>query len=71
MEAFVLIILVVGIGLALGVLKCGFVGALAQLAWASEMGFIGVVIFFAAWLFMFPIMAIWAVVWGFMLIAND
>ena len=71
MEAFgilVLIVLVIiGIGLALGVLWCGFLGAIAQFAWASEMGFIGVVVFFAAWIFMFPIMAIWAVIWGFII----
>ena len=74
MEAFgilVLIILVIlGIGLGLSVLLCGFAGAIAQGVWASEKGFIGVVIFIAAWLFMFPIMAIWAVIWGF-IVLND
>ena len=69
--ALVLIILVIiAIGLALGVLWCGAVGAMQQFAWASEMGFVGVVIFFAAWIFMFPIMAIWAVIWGFTVIKN-
>ena len=44
--ALVLIILVIiAIGLALGVLWCGAVGAMHQFAWASEMGFVGVVIF--------------------------
>ena len=69
--ALVLIILVIiAIGLALGVLWCGAVGAMHQFAWASEMGFVGVVIFFAAWIFMFPIMAIWAVIRGFTVIKN-
>ena len=69
--ALVLIILVIiAIGLALGVLWCGAVGAMHQFAWASEMGFVGVIIFFAAWVFMFPIMAIWAVMWGFTVIKN-
>ena len=69
--ALVLIILVIiAIGLALGVLWCGAVGAMHQFAWASEMGFVGVVIFFAAWIFMFPIMAIWVVIWGFTVIKN-
>ena len=69
--ALVLIILVIiAIGLALGVLWCGAVGAMHQFAWASEMGFVGVIIFFAAWVFMFPIMAIWAVIWGFTVIKN-
>lgn len=65
-NVLVLIILVIiVIGLALYVLFCGFVGAVKQFVWASEMGFIGAVLFFAAWVFMFPIMAIWAVIWGF------
>ena len=69
--ALVLIILVIiAIWLALGVLWCGAVGAMHQFAWASEMGFVGVIIFFAAWVFMFPIMAIWAVIWGFTVIKN-
>ena len=47
--ALVLIILVIiAIGLALGVLWCGAVGAMHQFAWASEMGFVGVVIFFCS-----------------------
>ena len=58
-------LVIIAIGLVLGVLWCGFVGAVKQFVWASEMGFIGAVIFFAAWIFMFPIMAIWAVIWGF------
>ena len=71
MEVLILIIVVIiGLGLGLGVLCCGAIGAMAQFAWASEMGFIGVIIFFAAWVFMFPVMAIWAVIWGFILIQN-
>ena len=69
MEDIVVIILVGGLAiaalvLALAVLMYGIAGAMLQFAWASEYGFIGVVVFFAAWLFMFPIMAIWAVLWG-------
>ena len=71
MEVLILIIVVIiGLGLGLGVLCCGAIGAMAQFSWASEMGFIGVIIFFAAWVFMFPVMAIWAVIWGFILIQN-
>ena len=69
--ALVLIILVIiAIGLALGVLWCGAVGAMHQFAWASEFGFIGVIVFFAAWVFMFPIMAVWAVIWGLSAMMN-
>ena len=47
MEVLILIIVVIiGLGLGLGVLCCGAIGAMAQFAWASEMGFIGVIIFF-------------------------
>ena len=60
-----IILVIIVIGLALYVLFCGFIGAVKQFIWASEMGFIGVVLFFAAWIFMFKIMAIWAVIWGF------
>ena len=62
-----IILVIIAIGLALCFLFWGFIGALAQFVWASEMGFIGIVLFFAAWIFMFPIMAIWAVIWGFYL----
>ena len=71
MEVLILIIVVIiGLGLGLGVLCCGAIGAMAQFAWASEMGFIGVIIFFAAWVFMFPIMAVWAVIWGLSAMMN-
>lgn len=68
MEAFG-IILVIGlvcfaILLAIAIIMYGFAGAALQFAWAYEFGFIGVVAFFAAWIFMFPVMAIWAVIWG-------
>ena len=63
----IIILAVIAIGLALGILWWGFVGAVAQFLWASEIGFIGAVLFFAAWVFMFPIMAIWAVIWGFII----
>ena len=49
MEAIFSIILIelvrIGIVLELGVLCCGAVGAMHQFAWASEFGFIGVIIF--------------------------
>ena len=68
MEAIGIILLIGGAILALilafAVLMYGVSGAILQFAWASEFGFIGIVAFFAAWVFMFPIMAIWAVLWG-------
>ncbi len=67
---FFIALIIVGIVLALGVFWCGFVGAVSQFTWASDVGFVGVIIFFAAWLFMFPIMAIWAVLWGFFILIG-
>ena len=68
MEALGIILLIGGaiiaLLLALAILMYGFTGAMLQFAWASEFGFVGVVVFLAAWVFMFPIMAIWAVLWG-------
>ena len=55
---------IIALALAIAILMYGITGAMLQFAWASEYGFIGVVVFFAAWVFMFPIMAIWAVLWG-------
>ena len=68
MEVTVIILMIGGViialALAIAILMYGITGAMLQFAWASEYGFIGVVVFFAAWVFMFPIMAIWAVLWG-------
>ena len=68
MEAIGIILLIGGAIIALivafAVLMYGVKGAILQFVWASEYGFIGVVVFFAAWVFMFPIMAIWAILWG-------
>ena len=68
MEVTVIILMIGGViialALAIAILMYGITGAILQFAWASEYGFIGVVVFFAAWVFMFPIMAIWAVLWG-------
>ena len=68
MEAIGVILLIgvaiIALILAVAVIIYGIIGAGLQFAWASELGFIGVVAFFAAWVFMFPIMAIWAVLWG-------
>ena len=65
MELIIIVVLGLSVlAVALLVLMYGFLGALLQFAWASEFGFIGVVVFLAAWVFMFPVMAIWAVIWG-------
>lgn len=70
LEVLFVVLIIIGIALAFGLLWCGFVGAVAQFSWASDFAFVGVIIFFAAWFFMFPIMAIWAVLWGFLILMN-
>ena len=47
---------IIALALVIAILMYGITGAILQFAWASEYGFIGVVVFFAAWVFMFPIM---------------
>jgi len=75
MEAFGIILAIglvcLAILLALAVIVYGFAGAALQFAWAYEFGFVGVVVFFAAWVFMFPVMAIWAVIWGWIASRQD
>lgn len=75
MEPFGIILVIalvcLGLLLALAIIAYGFAGAALQFAWAYEFGFVGVVVFFAAWVFMFPVMAIWAVIWGWIASRQD
>ncbi|HAB37477.1 MAG TPA: hypothetical protein DCE52_05685 [Rhodobacteraceae bacterium] len=41
-----------------------FLGATLLLAWASSQGFIGVAIYFALWIFAFPLMLIASIITG-------
>lgn len=61
--ALVIFLVIVGlgvaillIGLAFGLLATGLVGAVFLFAFAGEQGFIGVAVYFACWIFMFPLM---------------
>ncbi len=54
------------ISLVIAFLLYGLLGAACQLGWAMEAGFLGVVFFIAAWVFLFPAMLGWAIVWGWL-----
>ena len=68
MENHVIILLIVGAAIALVVafwLICiAFVGAVALFVAAAEQGFVGVAIYIACWVFLFPAMLILCVVIG-------
>ena len=59
------------IWLAIKFLIFGLNGAIFQLEYATSSGFIGVIVFFAAWVFLFPVMVTWAVIWGFIEFMKD
>ncbi|MFV0360673.1 hypothetical protein [Tropicimonas sp.] len=61
-------LIVIGLGLlwlAFTALMLGLTGAVLILGLAAAQGFVGIVAFIAAWIFLFPVMAVWAVGWGF------
>lgn len=55
--AAVMIVLVL-VGLAAGILGRAVLVAANLFGWASEQGFIGVAVYLACWVFMFPVMVI-------------
>ena len=55
-------LLAILIGLAL--LALIIIGAIALFAWAAGSGFIGVAVYFACWVFLFPIMLIGSIIMG-------
>ncbi len=75
MEAYVIILLVVGGLLALGVviwlLIAAFGGAVFLFAFAAEQGFIGIAAYIACWVFFFPVMLVICIIVGlFIMWAN-
>ena len=55
--AAVMIVLVL-VGLAVGILGRAVLVAANLFGWASEQGFVGVAVYLACWIFMFPVMII-------------
>ena len=67
-----IILLSGGIVLALSALWIGFcllrmalIGAVVLFAFASEQGFVGIAVYIACWVFMFPVMLVICIVLGF------
>ena len=63
----ILIIILLGLlALVIGLFLLAFlvVGAIALFAWAAQSGFIGIAVYFACWVFLFPIMLIGSIIWG-------
>jgi hypothetical protein len=60
-----LLVGLVALALALWLIFVAFNGALVMLSFASAQGFVGLVAFVAAWVFLFPVMLLIAIVMGF------
>jgi uncharacterized membrane protein len=60
-----LLVGLVALALALWLIFVAFNGALVMLSFASAQGFVGLVAFVAAWVFLFPVMLLIAIVIGF------
>ena len=69
MEPWAVILLVVVAGVALWLFfvlaRAGIVGAVLLLEAAGNQGFIGFILYVAAWVFMFPVMLIISIIYGF------
>lgn len=63
--------LIVALILAYWLIKRLVIGAGILLEWASEQEFLGVIAYFAAWVFLLPLMIIASIVAGFIHKANE
>lgn len=61
-----IVVLIIAAFLALGLFALALTGGGLILAMAVSQGFIGIVAFIAAWVFLFPIMLIWAIIAGWL-----
>lgn len=64
MEGWAVVVLIVALVIGLFLIKYAFYGALFLLAWAAEQGFIGTVVYFVCWIFLFPFMLIASIITG-------
>ncbi len=57
METLILVILgIVALVVTIFLIKYLFIGTLFLFGWSSEQGFIGVAVYFACWIMLFPFM---------------
>ena len=72
METVLLVLLVLLVlAIAIVLFKYLVVGAGSLFRWASEQGFIGVAVYFACWIFLFPFMLAACVIVGAMVSRSD
>jgi hypothetical protein len=62
---FIVLLVLVGLFVAFYLIKALFIGAIFLFAWAGEQGFIGVAVYFACWIFLFPVMLGASILSGF------
>ena len=74
MDPWLIILLVVGALFALGIFiwlcVAAIVGAIFLFAFASEQGFIGLAVYIACWVFLFPVMLIICIIVGIILMFS-
>lgn len=73
---FILIAVGLSLLIAVGCLLLGFAayvvtGAVNLLAMASEQGFIGIIVYFAAWVFLLPVMIILCAINGWVSLSDE
>lgn len=78
MEATEIVILVILFGagmwlLAIGVWLFSYIaaGAVNLFAMACEQGFIGIIVYFAAWVFLLPVMLILCAISGWLILSDE
>ena len=72
METVLLVLLaLLVLAIAIVLFKYLVVGAGSLFRWASEQGFIGVAVYFACWIFLFPFMLAACVIVGAMISRSD
>jgi hypothetical protein len=59
-----IILIIAAIVILIYLVKYLFIGALFLFAWAGEQGFIGVAVYFACWIFLFPFMLAGSIITG-------
>lgn len=60
----VIFLVLIAVSLALGLLIHAFGVAVRLLVWAGNQGFVGIAVYVACWVFMFPVMAVICLIVG-------
>jgi len=68
---FLVLLALLALAIVIVLFKYLVVGAGAAFRWASEQGFIGTVVYFACWIFLFPFMLAACVISGAVISRSD